>query len=147
MKLHVLPLTLLLGCATVPPPKELVAARSSFERAEKGIAAKLAPAALDSAKQALQKAERAFRDTSDSPETRALGYIADRRARQAETEGELQEAEGNKVAAQKEFAERSAEELDRARTAIKSERPTARGPRPSGAERKPSASPPRPSRA
>jgi outer membrane protein OmpA-like peptidoglycan-associated protein len=122
MKLHVLPLTLLLGCATVPPPKELVAARSSFERAEKGIAAKLAPAALDSAKQALQKAERAFRDTSDSPETRALGYIADRRARQAETEGELQEAEGNKVAAQKEFAERSAEELDRARTAIKSEK-------------------------
>jgi outer membrane protein OmpA-like peptidoglycan-associated protein len=122
MKFHVLPLTLLLGCASAIPPKELVAARSSFERAEKGIAAKLAPAALDSAKQALQKAERAFRDSADSPETRALGYIADRRARQAEAEGELQAAEGDKIAAQKSFAERSAEELERARTAIKSEK-------------------------
>ena len=66
-----------LGCAQALPPKELVDARASYERAGAGIAAKLAPAALDTAKQALQKAERQFVSEEDTPETRAL---ADRKS-------------------------------------------------------------------
>ena len=113
-----LSLTLLGGCATVAPPKELLEARKSYEKAQAGLAASLAPAALDSAKQALQKAERSFRDTEDSAETRALGYIA----RLAAAAGETAEAENEKLTAENEFKERSALELEKARSAILTEK-------------------------
>ncbi len=117
-----LSLTLLGGCATVAPPKELLEARKSYEKAQAGLAASLAPAALDSAKQALQKAERSFRDTEDSAETRALGYIAERRARLAAAAGETAEADNAKLTAENEFKERSALELEKARSAILTEK-------------------------
>jgi Domain of unknown function (DUF4398) len=47
----------LVACATTLPPKELVDARSSYDRISKGPAAELAPAQLDRAKQPLAKAE------------------------------------------------------------------------------------------
>lgn len=110
------------ACATVPPPKELVEARKVYEQAQSGLAAKLAPAALDGAKQALQRAERSFRDTEDSAETRALGYIAERRARLAEAAGDVAYADKERLAAEAEFKDRSAAELERARLAIETER-------------------------
>jgi len=108
----------LIGCATVPPPKELTEARQSYERAQGGSAVKLAPAALDTAKQALQKAERIFRDQEDSPETRALGYIADRKARLAEAMAAIAQADADKLAAENEFKDKSTSELDKARNAL-----------------------------
>jgi outer membrane protein OmpA-like peptidoglycan-associated protein len=108
------------GCATVPPPKELTDARTSYERAQGGPAVKLAPAALDTAKQALQKAERLFRDEEDTPETRALAYIADRKARLAEAMAVIAQAEADKVAFEGEFKDKSTSELDRARNALQS---------------------------
>ena len=87
------------ACATAPPPKELLEARKMYEQAQSGLAAKLAPAALDSAKQALQRAERSYRDTEDSAETRALGYIAERRARLAEAAGDVAFAGNEKLSA------------------------------------------------
>jgi outer membrane protein OmpA-like peptidoglycan-associated protein len=106
------------GCATVPPPKELTDARTSYERAQGGSAVKLAPAALDTAKQALQKAERLFRDEEDTPETRALAYIADRKARLAEAMASIAQSEADKVAYEGEFKDKSASELDKARGAL-----------------------------
>lgn len=110
------------ACATVPPPKELTEARKMYDQAQGGLAAKLAPAALDGAKQALQRAERSFRDTEDSVETRALGYIAERRARLAEAAGDVAFANQEKLAAEAAFKEKSTTELDRARTTIESEK-------------------------
>ncbi|HTN92097.1 MAG TPA: DUF4398 domain-containing protein, partial [Sorangium sp.] len=51
----------LLGCASAPlPPKELIGARESYERARASAAAELAPADLHGAREALERAERAF---------------------------------------------------------------------------------------
>ncbi len=110
------------ACGPPPPPKELTEARASYERASKGKAPELAPAALDTAKQALQRAEREFRDQEDTPESRALAYIADRRARLAEAAAEIEAAMRAKAEAERAFKEKSASELDAAREAIRKEK-------------------------
>ncbi len=110
------------ACGPPPAPKELVEARESYARAEGGMAPKLAPAALDTAKQALQRAEREFRDEEDTADSRALAYIADRRARLAEAQAAYVAAENAKAEAEKAFKEKSTAELDAAREAIRKER-------------------------
>jgi outer membrane protein OmpA-like peptidoglycan-associated protein len=104
-----------LGCSATPPPKELVDARASFTRASKGVATKLAPAELDTAKQALAGAEAAFEDDPEGEIARDLAYIADRKALLAEAMGALEEAERAKANAEKGFQDLSQEELARAR--------------------------------
>jgi outer membrane protein OmpA-like peptidoglycan-associated protein len=111
-----------IGCGPPPPPKELVEARSSFDRASKGLAPKLAPAALDTAKQALQRAERQFLNEEDTPETRALAYVADRKARLADAAAAAEAALQEKLAAEKQFKEMSAAELERAREQIRKDK-------------------------
>lgn len=103
------------GCGSPPPPKELVEARASYDRAAGGIAVKLAPAALDTAKQALQRAERSFRDAEDSQDTRALAYIADRRARLAEAVADMEAAIREKLKAEADFKTEQALALERMR--------------------------------
>jgi len=110
------------GCGAVPPPKELVDARAAYDRAASGPAAQLAPGPLDTAKQALQRAERNFRDEEDTQETRALGYIADRRARLAEADAAIKKAEDEKVAAEAAFKDKSLSEIDRAKKRLQDER-------------------------
>ncbi len=72
------------GCATAGPPADLVTARASYDRAQHGPAAKLNPADLHTAKNAMDAAERSFAEDGDTRETRDLAYVADRRARIAE---------------------------------------------------------------
>ncbi|HTJ84805.1 MAG TPA: OmpA family protein [Polyangiaceae bacterium] len=110
------------GCAEVPPPKELVDARAAYDHAAAGPAVKLAPGPLDTAKQALQRAERNFRDEEDSQETRALAYIADRRARLSEAAAIIKQAEDEKVAAEAEFKDKSMSEIDRAKKRLEDEK-------------------------
>ncbi|MFO7569418.1 MAG: OmpA family protein [Smithellaceae bacterium] len=73
---------LLAGCATVPP-NELVSARQAYQTASVGPAAKLAPAELHQAQEALNLAEESFRKDSDSAKTKDLAYVAQRRAQLA----------------------------------------------------------------
>ncbi len=110
----------IVGCAAAIPPKELEDARSSYEKAQSGAAPKLAPAQLDTAKQALQRAERQFSSEEDTPETRALAYIADRKARLAQTAAEIAQAEQERLQAENEYKDKSASELERARQALQS---------------------------
>ncbi|MBL8744481.1 MAG: OmpA family protein, partial [Myxococcales bacterium] len=56
----------------------------------------------------------------DTPETRALAYIADRKARLAEAMAAIAQSEADKVAYENEFKDKSASELDRARNALQS---------------------------
>ncbi|NUP07894.1 MAG: OmpA family protein [Polyangiaceae bacterium] len=112
----------LVGCAETLPPKELVDARANYEKAANGPPQKLAPAQLDTAKQSLQKAERRFSDEEDTPETRALAYIADRRAMQASVAAEIVQANAERQAAENEYKDKSAAELEAARQAVQSGR-------------------------
>ena len=71
------------GCATVPP-NELVNARSAYQRASMGPAQQLVPAELHKAQQALDQAEKSFKDDPDSFKTKDLAYAAQRKVEQAE---------------------------------------------------------------
>ncbi len=107
------------GCVTALPPKELIDARTAYERAKESQAKELAPAQLDTAKQALRTAEMKFDDKPEEQETRDFAYIAHRQALLAEADGEIEAAERRKTAAEKQFKELSQSELDRARDAVK----------------------------
>jgi outer membrane protein OmpA-like peptidoglycan-associated protein len=71
------------GCST-GIPIELSDARVAYERASHGPAAKVAPAELRRAKVALQQAEVAFEDRPGATSTRALAYVAGRKAQLSE---------------------------------------------------------------
>jgi len=101
----VLGLSGLLGCGTVPPPVELLDARAAYEKASRGQAAQLAPAQLDTAKQALSKAEGSFEEEGDDPVTKDLAYVAQRRAEIAEAEAGRENAERTRAQTDKSFRE------------------------------------------
>ena len=71
---------LLVGCGSSLPPRELVDARSVFEKAKTGQASQLKPEMVHEAKVALDQAEQSFVDDSASDRTRDLSYIAQRKA-------------------------------------------------------------------
>jgi len=77
----------LFACGTVPPPRELVDARSAYQAAAQGGATEQAPAQLHEARQSLNVAEKIFDDKGDSPDTRDAAYIALRKAQLAESAG------------------------------------------------------------
>jgi outer membrane protein OmpA-like peptidoglycan-associated protein len=93
----------LVACSSTPPPRDLVTARSAYQRAQSGPAAELAPAQLDTAMQALRRAEDSFREEGDTPETRDLSYIALRKAEMAEAAGGLEQANQQRSKADKDF--------------------------------------------
>ncbi len=101
-----------LACGTTLPPQELVEARTAYDAASKGPAAQLAPAQLDTAKQALGKAEKSFVDEGDDPVTKDLAYIADRRAKAAAAEAGREEAERSRSKADKDFRNNQLDVLD-----------------------------------
>ena len=96
---------LLFACGTTPTPVELLDARKAYDKASKSPAAQLAPAQLDTAKQALAKAEASFEDEGDEPITKDLSYIAIRRSEIAEAEAGREQADRNRVKTDKDFRE------------------------------------------
>ncbi|HEX6767538.1 MAG TPA: OmpA family protein [Polyangiaceae bacterium] len=101
----------LAACGTTLPPKELVDARAAYQAASKGPAAELAPAQLDTAKQALAKAEKSFEDEGDDPITKDLAYVAQRKTEIAEAEAGREAAERSRAQADKEFRENQLDAL------------------------------------
>jgi outer membrane protein OmpA-like peptidoglycan-associated protein len=83
----------MLACAATQPSVELTNARNEYAKAEKGIAAKLAPADLHEAHATLAKAEAAFQEDAMAPDSRDLAYIAWRRAQLAQAKAEMARAE------------------------------------------------------
>lgn len=75
----------LVGCATAPPPRELLEARTTYARVASGPAAQLKPDDLLTAKQELDRAERSYKNNGDAPATKDAGYIAIRKALFAES--------------------------------------------------------------
>lgn len=77
-----------LACGTTLAPKELLDARDAYQRAAAGPAQKLTPADLDTAKQALDRAESAFKEDGDEETTKTLSYVAMRKSQTAAARGE-----------------------------------------------------------
>lgn len=75
------------GCAAAVPNPELVEARNAYEAAKEGPAADLAPARLEEARQALERAERAFEEDRKGEEAKVTAYIATRRSEIATIRG------------------------------------------------------------
>jgi outer membrane protein OmpA-like peptidoglycan-associated protein len=75
---------ILAGCGAAPPPRELVDARSAYQRAQQGPARDLAPDALNDARQELSRAEHAYSASAENSDVRALGYVAERKAELAD---------------------------------------------------------------
>lgn len=99
----------LTGCATsATAPRELVEARSAFERARNGPAARVALVDLHNARQSLETAEQQFTRDPEAPATRDYAYIALRRA-------EIANARANGIVAeeQRSASEAQAQQLQR----------------------------------
>ncbi len=110
------------ACGATLPPQELVDARKAFERASKGMSAQLAPAQLDTAKQALDKAEKSFEDEGVDQPTPDLAYIAQRKAEIAEAAAGKLAAERDAQKANKMFKDAQVEGFDKVKGELNKER-------------------------
>jgi outer membrane protein OmpA-like peptidoglycan-associated protein len=120
--LSLLALLGVVACGATLPPQELVDARKAYERASKGLSVQLAPAQLDTAKQALDKAERSFEEEGVDPPTPDLAYIAERKAMIAEATASKVAAERDAQKADKMFKDAQLDGLDRTKAELNKER-------------------------
>lgn len=118
-----------LGCASTPPPRELLDARAAYQTTITSPGAARAEADVAAAKKALDRAETSFVDDPGSEATRTYAYVASRKAVAARAKGSAAIAvDDNKVAqaelkdlrAQQEMAMRI--ELEKAKGQVASER-------------------------
>jgi outer membrane protein OmpA-like peptidoglycan-associated protein len=91
------------GCAAIAP-KELVDAREDNRRARTGTAARVSPAEVHVADEALQKAEASFNDKGDTYQTRDLAYVAQRKAQLAEATAAISQQRKSQARSKAEFA-------------------------------------------
>lgn len=87
------------GCASTVP-HELADARVAYKKAQGSSASQMAPADLQTAKEALDRAERQFSDEGNEQSTRDLAYVAQRKAELAMIQAQLVSASRDKDAAQ-----------------------------------------------
>ena len=92
----------LVSCATTAPT-ELVNARQAYQKASAGPAARLTPAELHKAAEALAQAEQSFLNDPHSYHTRDLAYVAERKANLAEARADIAYAQRSTARANKDF--------------------------------------------
>jgi outer membrane protein OmpA-like peptidoglycan-associated protein len=109
---------LLLGCASMPPPTELVNARAAFQQAQTGNAAQLTPVPVHDAKLALDAAEQSFQQDASSSRTRDLAYVALRKAELANAQGTIAAESAQKEQATRDLAQLQAQGLTRAQAGM-----------------------------
>lgn len=108
------------GCASTPPPPELLDARSAYIRAEGGPAAQLKPDSLHEAKVALDQAERAYADDPGAYRTKDMAYLAVRRAELAEVQARDAKAAQDKARAEQELTGLTQSQLSQTRQQLAS---------------------------
>ncbi len=101
----------LVACGGAVVPQELHSARDAYKRASEGPAAQLAPAQLDTARQALERADAAQGEGEDSTVVRDLAYVAQRQAAIAEASAGLEQAARDAATYEKESTELQRNEL------------------------------------
>jgi outer membrane protein OmpA-like peptidoglycan-associated protein len=97
------------------PPKSLVDAREEFTKAKSGVAMQLDPTDVHEADLALQKAEHAWADDPDSPNTVDLAVIAQRKAMISEEEAMAMQASQREDAAKQKLGQAMTSQLQAAR--------------------------------
>jgi outer membrane protein OmpA-like peptidoglycan-associated protein len=107
-----------IGCASSPPPRQLLDARAAYNQARMGKAAQYTPADLHTAKVALNAAEQAFEDDPESPETFALSYVALRTSQLVESKANTKAAEADADRAETEYNKLQEGELARTRSEL-----------------------------
>jgi outer membrane protein OmpA-like peptidoglycan-associated protein len=120
---------LIVGCSSLPVPKDLMDARAAYEGAASGPAAQLDPAQLHVAREDLAAAERSFSSEGDTYRTHDLAYIAmrkaqlaDARARTTEYDQRVNMAEHKVELTQAEQAAAATSMLDSTRAQLTTER-------------------------
>jgi outer membrane protein OmpA-like peptidoglycan-associated protein len=108
------------GCASAPPPQQLLDARAAYTQASQGKAAQYTPADLHTAKVALNAAEHAYEDDAESPETFALSYVALRTSQLVESKANSKAAEADLERAEAEYQKLQEGELNRTRSELAS---------------------------
>jgi outer membrane protein OmpA-like peptidoglycan-associated protein len=98
------------GCA-ITAPNELVSARSTYQRVSEDPAAKLVPAELHKAHEALDAAEQSFQMQPLSYKTKDLAYVAQRKAELAGALGAMAVDKASKDEANAEFQKKQTELL------------------------------------
>jgi len=93
-----------LACATTDPPRDLVDARTEYQAANSGVAAKMNPAGLYEAKKSLDQANKAFEQDATSDNTRDMSYIALRKVQLASAQARIEVAGQEKAASEREKA-------------------------------------------
>lgn len=111
-------LLIVAGCATAPPPRQLIDARAAYNEARLGKAAELAPAELHVAKMSLNQAEQAYQDDPESAETYTLSYVALRTAELVKIQAETKAHKADLDQAQRELDRLEAEEIARTRSEL-----------------------------
>lgn len=102
-----------------PPPKTLLDARAELHRAKTGPNANLSAAELHDAELALEKAEKAFKDDPDAPETLDAAQVAQLRARLAQSVAATMQATAIKDDAQRGVTAEQAERLRASEAALR----------------------------
>lgn len=97
------------------PPKALVDARSEYQTAKGGVAIQLDPTDVHEADLALQRAEQAWNDEPDDPNTIDLAVIAQRKAQIAEAQAAALKSSQDAEAAKRELMNVTATQLQAAR--------------------------------
>lgn len=97
------------------PPKGLVDARAEYARAKDGIANQLDPTDVHTAELALQKAESAWNDAPEDPNTPDLYVIAQRKAQIAQAEAAGAKAQKDAEAAKLELTSTMSSQLQATR--------------------------------
>jgi outer membrane protein OmpA-like peptidoglycan-associated protein len=97
------------------PPKALVDARSEYQTAKGGVAIQLDPTDVHEADLALQRAEQAWNDEPDDPNTIDLAIIAMRKAQIAEAQASALKSSQDAEAAKRELMNVTATQLQAAR--------------------------------
>lgn len=118
---HLAAVGLVAACASAPPPRELLDARAAYSRAQAGPAEQLAPATMHDAKIALNHAELAYSDDSDSPKTRDLAYIAERKVELAEAQAGTAQATHDAAIARARSEQQEKAQLAQAREQVDAE--------------------------
>lgn len=98
-------LACLLSCGTAAAPQQLHNARHAYTQASQGPAAQLAPAQLDTARQAVERANMAFGSGADEAVVTDMAYVAERQVAIAVSAAALEQANRNLARYQKEEAE------------------------------------------
>ena len=103
------------GCGGPPvPPAELTNARAELLRAKNGPANQLDPTDVHEASVALDRAEHAFSENPDAPNTIDLSRIAQLKAETAEAKASTMQAELDKTRAEQAFKDQQTSRLQNA---------------------------------